>query len=359
MTVYNGYLLIADISGYTGYLTQSEMDHANPIIQSLLEALVSQVGEPMHLWRMEGDAVLAYSTMDGFPSGETFLLICENLYQAFAVRRLDIIQNTTCTCRACVNVKNLDLKIVAHYGQFEQMKVGPMTDISGADVILVHRMAKTDVKQVTGVQSYALFSQPAYEAMGIQIPLLGYETRFEHFGNVSMRVYDLAKAWEKHRAMEAVLRVDEDVVYSFRHALPVGPAVAWEFLTSPELKRRWMEMISMNVENDGRMGLGTRYHCIHEQASFRFRITDWRPFRYFSTQFQDPFNPHLGHAETYELIPTENGVELYYRMAPLMDDDGTRHVKEEESLINVYKEFWPHVLSLLDEMVNDRFKGHA
>ncbi len=54
------------------------MDHANPILSSLLEALVMQVGEPLHLWRMEGDAVLAYSTSRGFPSCETFLTICEN-----------------------------------------------------------------------------------------------------------------------------------------------------------------------------------------------------------------------------------------------------------------------------------------
>jgi len=264
---------------------------------------------------------------------------------------LDILQNTTCTCRACANVRGLDLKIMAHHGQFEQVQIGPMTDISGSDVILVHRMAKTDVKQVTGIQSYALFSQQAYQAMGIQTPLLEYVTHFEHFGDVPMRVYDLARAWQEHRALEAVIRVDEDVVYSFRHLLPVGPAVAWEFLTSPELKRRWMDMRSVSMEVDGRIGPGTRYHCIHEQATFRFRITDWRPFRYFSTQFQDPFNPHLGHAETYELIPTDDGVELFYRMGPLIDENGDHYAEQEVNLINVYEAFWPGALSSLDKMI--------
>ena len=45
MTAHTGYLLIADISGYTAYLTSSEQDHANPILQSLLTALVEEVGE--------------------------------------------------------------------------------------------------------------------------------------------------------------------------------------------------------------------------------------------------------------------------------------------------------------------------
>jgi len=42
MTVHNGYLLIADISGYTAFLTSSEQDHANPILKSLLTSLVEQ-----------------------------------------------------------------------------------------------------------------------------------------------------------------------------------------------------------------------------------------------------------------------------------------------------------------------------
>jgi len=33
MTTHTGYLLIADISGYTQFLTSSEQAHANPILQ--------------------------------------------------------------------------------------------------------------------------------------------------------------------------------------------------------------------------------------------------------------------------------------------------------------------------------------
>ena len=130
MTAQNGYLLIADISGYTAFLTSSEQDHANPILHSLLTSLVEQVGDPLHFWRMDGDAVLAYSTGQEFPSGEGFLTICENLCNAFAACQRDIVANTTCPCRACANVGDLDLKIMAHYGSFEKMKFGPMTDIS-------------------------------------------------------------------------------------------------------------------------------------------------------------------------------------------------------------------------------------
>ena len=120
MATYTGYLLIADISGYTAYLTASEQEHANPILRSLLTSLVEQINEPLHLWRMDGDAILAYSTAEEFPSGEAFLAICENLYNAFTTLRRDIIANTTCPCQACANIDNLDLKIMAHHGCFEE-----------------------------------------------------------------------------------------------------------------------------------------------------------------------------------------------------------------------------------------------
>ena len=49
MTATTGYLLIADISGYTAYLTSSELEHANPVLRSLLTAMVEQIGEPLSL----------------------------------------------------------------------------------------------------------------------------------------------------------------------------------------------------------------------------------------------------------------------------------------------------------------------
>ena len=200
MASHTGYLLIADISGYTAYLTSTEMDHATPVIASLLEAMIERLGDPLHLWRTEGDAVLAYTTDQTFPDGDTFLTICEDLYNTFAVRRQDIEANTTCECRACAQLPALDLKILVHHGPFDDMNIGPMRDISGPDVILVHFMTKTDVREATGIKTYALLSQAAYEAVGTPTGTVPYSTSFEHFGTVDMQVYDLGAAWERIRA---------------------------------------------------------------------------------------------------------------------------------------------------------------
>ena len=354
MATHTGYLLVADISGYTAFLTTSEQDHANPILQSLLTALVEGIGDPLHLWRMDGDAVLAYSTKKEFPSGETFLGICENLYNTFATQRQNIIANTTCGCRACANVGALDLKILAHHGDFEEMQIGPMTDISGADVILVHRMAKTDVRKETGIDSYALFSDAAVKAMGIAAALVPYSQSIEHFGDVDMQVYDLAKAWKTFRANnERHYLAEADGVYTYRTHFDAAPALVWEALVAPELKQKWMQqMLSVDVDRPaGRIGPGSGYHCAHEAADFRYWVTDWEPFDYFSTLMKDPANEGLEMRETYALTQTDTGTELRYTMGPLLDQSGQRHESPEADAIAFLSGFWPPSFNALREML--------
>lgn len=362
MSAYTGYMLVADISGYTAFLTQSETEHAAPIIRSLLTSLVEQIGEPLKLWGMEGDAVLAYTTDEQFPSGETFLSICENFYNSFAQRRQNIIANTTCACRACSNVGDLDLKIMAHYGPFEEIQVGPMTSISGAEVVLVHRMAKTDVKKVTGIHSYALFSDAAAKAMDIDAALVPFSQDIEHFGEVGMKVYDLAKAWQRFRAMgERHFLSEEDGIWTYRRPFTHPQAVIWEALTAPDLKAAWMDsMISVDVElQDGRIANGAGYHCVHEAAEFRYWVTDWEPFDYFSTRINDPAREGIHNRETYQVIATKEGSELRYTLGPSRDEADNRHEEAEEGTVAFLADFWPKSFDKLDAMLAKPDAGAA
>ncbi len=55
--------LIADISGYTGYLADVELDHAQDILADLVGAVVSALRPNFRLAKLEGDA--AFTSMPG------------------------------------------------------------------------------------------------------------------------------------------------------------------------------------------------------------------------------------------------------------------------------------------------------
>ena len=64
-----GYLVIADLTGYTEYLAGSEIEHAPAIAGDLLETIVGRLEPPFRLAKFEGDAAFLFvedGRADGF-----------------------------------------------------------------------------------------------------------------------------------------------------------------------------------------------------------------------------------------------------------------------------------------------------
>jgi len=116
--IYEGHLLIADITGYTMYLTQSELDHAQEILTTLLEIIVQSIHPPLMISRLAGDAVVSYGLHEHTVQGQTFLEMIENIYVAFQKAIEKMVLNNNCQCNACRNISTLDLKFFVHYGSF-------------------------------------------------------------------------------------------------------------------------------------------------------------------------------------------------------------------------------------------------
>jgi hypothetical protein len=55
-----GFLLIADLTGYTAYLSRSEIEHAPTIAGDLLETVIGRLEPPFRLAKLEGDAAFFY-----------------------------------------------------------------------------------------------------------------------------------------------------------------------------------------------------------------------------------------------------------------------------------------------------------
>ena len=223
-----GFFIITDISGYTEYLTESELDHAHEILQSLFDAQLKYIKFPLKISGFRGDAIFMYTPELCFVNPQTFLETLENLYIVFleTVRQMQF--NTTCPCRACRNINKLDLKMCVHYGEYIIQKLGDREELLGADVIVPHRMLKNHVIEQTGVKAYALFSEAAADALRLSElsqPLIPHTESYEHLGDVKMQVFDLAPVWESAQEQKRVFVNKEDAWIFLELDLPYPPTL--------------------------------------------------------------------------------------------------------------------------------------
>ena len=79
-----GYLLLADISGYTAFLTGTELEHAHAIIHELTRLIRERLASPMRFVKVEGDAVSCYAEAAAFRAGERLGELIEACYFDFS-----------------------------------------------------------------------------------------------------------------------------------------------------------------------------------------------------------------------------------------------------------------------------------
>jgi hypothetical protein len=193
-----GVLVLADICGFTAFVTATELEHGPLIIADLLEAVMRQLSPPLEIQEVEGDAVFALGPDRVLLPSERLLDVLEDAFVAFRGRRRELEADESCACNACRNVATLDLKIVAHHGRFLRQTVGGHGQVAGADVILAHRLLKNRLGRG---HAYLLLTEAALRWTGvdpIRAGLVAHTERYEHLGDIRCFVRDLQA--------EAVLR---------------------------------------------------------------------------------------------------------------------------------------------------------
>lgn len=309
-----GYFIITDISGYTEFLTRAELEHAHDILQSLFKAQLEQIKPPFIVSSFRGDAIVMYIPDSSFFQPQTVLEALENLYNSFFSTLEQMQFHTTCGCRACSNISILDLKMVVHHGSYIIQEMGGREELLGADVIVPHRMLKNKVIEKTGINSYALFSEAATEALHLREfcgPLQEYAEAYEHLGEVNMVVYDLSSAWKKEKDRRRKAVPPEGAWISYAVDIAAPPSLVWDYLTIPNLKAELMGL-DFSIRTDalgGRVGENAAFHCAHGDFAYDFKIVDWKPFEYFTDQATDSITG-LEYVETNYFIPIAIGTQF-------------------------------------------------
>jgi hypothetical protein len=193
-----GYLVLADISGYTSFIAKTEIEHAEKAISLLLEAIIEKLDDMLTIVKLEGDAIFAYLPEDQLSNGEALLQMIDNTYITFRDSAKALHSQATCPCRACQAIPTLDLKFMVHHGDYMVQQVAGNKDLMGNDVTLLHRLAKNQVSESTGWHGYALFTKQGLERMQAdKNPFIEQSESYEHLGKVETYVMDMHVRYEE------------------------------------------------------------------------------------------------------------------------------------------------------------------
>jgi len=196
-----GYLLLADISGFTSFVAQTEIDHAHLALSFLLETIMEKISSLLIIFQLEGDAVFAYLEESQLHEGQSLLELIDQTYLAFREKALALYAGATCPCRACKALPTLDLKFLVHHGDFIIRQVAGVQHLLGTDVNLLHRLSKNHVTESTGWKGYALFTNQGLERMQTDKTSFVQQTEsYEHLGEVKTYVMDMHARYEEMKA---------------------------------------------------------------------------------------------------------------------------------------------------------------
>ena len=180
-------IVLADISGYTRFILENQVEAARGqlCISVLLEAVLREVRIPLLLQEIEGDAVFLYAANDGNEAGWRHTLgqvrdKLDHFFTAFRAAMSAHAETTTCACAVCANARELRLKIIAHRGRAVFHSIAGRSLVSGADVILAHRLLKNSVPS----HEYLLLTEPAYHDLGVAVEFARHAETYEGFGPV-------------------------------------------------------------------------------------------------------------------------------------------------------------------------------
>ena len=195
-----GFLLIADISGFTQFIKIHDVkkkpligsivasyweSHAEVLIKDLLEVIIATFEPCMKLNKIEGDAAFFFLEDNGTDvQANAILEHMETAREAFNKRQKELTFVESCPCDPCQQSKNLKLKIVVHYGSFHETTIRSFSELSGKDVILVHRLLKNSINLseywLMTKQFLSLVNQP------MNLKITEIKEKIDDFGKISL-----------------------------------------------------------------------------------------------------------------------------------------------------------------------------
>ncbi|HEX5170588.1 MAG TPA: DUF2652 domain-containing protein [Cyclobacteriaceae bacterium] len=305
-----GFLVLADITGFTPFVATTELEHSQEILQEMLKGIISFLTPTFRLAEVEGDAVFVYT--DKLPRHDMILEIIESVYFNFRDKKASYYRIRTCHCKACEMASTLDLKFIVHYGDYVMNDAGGKKKPLGSSVNIAHRLLKNHVMDATGWTAYALFTKDCLDAIQTYPDNLHDQVEeYEHIGKVQTFSVNLDKQYQNYLSERRVYLRAEDADLVVYKDFPVPAPILWEWSNDPKKRTRWAVGSDWRVRSRPNRNTrrGGTNHCVNSKVIER--ILDYRPFQYYTSSMgRGPLNFTL----TVRFEEIDSGTRLYWHV---------------------------------------------
>ncbi len=260
-------LFIPDITGFTKFVNQTEIEHSQHIISELLELIVDSNRIGMEVSEIEGDAVLFFK----HNSVPDLAEIVEQVKKTFLDfhNHLKLYESKRiCNCGACSTATNLSLKFIIHQGEIGFTEVKGHKKPFGADLILVHRLLKNNIPTKEYLLLTDSFSiQNQQDNNGDGTTWLNYERGDITYENIGEITYNYAvlsplHQWVKKPAPPKLAeKVKNPISEQVFINLPVE--AVFEKVSNFNYRLEWNQGVDkLEYEKERVNRIGTKHRCV-------------------------------------------------------------------------------------------------
>ena len=263
MAKQNSFLFLPDISGFTEFVSHTEVEHSQHIIAELLELLIDNQELGLTLAEIEGDALFYYKA-GSVPSPEELIKQVENMYIKFHTHLKLYESRRICNCGACMTATNLTLKFIAHAGPLDYIQIKDQRKPYGKEVITAHRLMKNTVP----TDDYLLLSEGVYNSWPDQIhttlPRQNSQSEYD-LGIVRYQYYELLPLKEQ-AILPPIAKVEKpkgSPLLSEVIHIEKKPEEVFEIITNFDYRLQWNKGVDDFKYLKNRVNrVGTKHQCV-------------------------------------------------------------------------------------------------
>lgn len=265
-------LFVPDISGFTEFVSKTEIEHSQHIISELLEIIIDHNILDMQVSEVEGDAVVFYKE-DSVPEAAKIYKQAKEMFVAFHSHLRLYDSQRICQCGACSTASRLSLKFVVHAAKVGFTNIKNQLKPFGADVVLLHKLLKNDIAEREYVLYTNAYLQTSKAQKSSHNGLLKAGKQIDSdLGEIDYQYLSLAALHQEipelpHMKMPE--KTKNPIVSE--HVFDLDLQEAYQYLSDFELKKTWNEEVREFRFKTGRVNrAGTRHICVFDKGQAEF-----------------------------------------------------------------------------------------